>query len=238
MMRSLTVLTFACAVVIFLELRFELPPPAEASSITTPAFIQTLVPPIAANFTQQNFNAGSGVATTQFNNSAPVASVTVLQHDPSNTQNIAALSKNKLAATFTVTVALSLVSGSPNGIAGLWLSDGGSPPNNIIVGYQNGTAGLRIPLFSNFTTFSSDIISAISPYDSGGPLAWIQVQETASARVYRLSSDGINFAQLFTESNTAHFTTAQYGFAVEPRGSTSTQPDAAVTLWSFKETNP
>jgi hypothetical protein len=201
-------------------------------------FIQTLTAPVAANFTALNFNTGSGVATTQTNNSSPVTSITLLQHDPNNTQNIAALAKNTIAATFTLTEAFSIASGSPNGIAGLWLSDGGSPPNNIIFGYQTGTCGMRIPLFSNYSSFSADVINCLNPFGPQLALIWLQVQETASARVYRVSSDGINFAQLFTESNTAHFTTSQYGFASEPRASSATQMETEMTLYSFKETNP
>jgi hypothetical protein len=123
-------------------------------------------------------------------------------------------------------------------VAGIWLSDGGSPPNNIWFGFESNTnSGLFGFLFSNFNTFSSNIVAGVANVMSV-PLVWVRIQETASARIYSASSDGITFSQYFTEGNTAHFTTSRYGFAVTNISASTTQPDTMATMYSFKETNP
>jgi hypothetical protein len=202
-------------------------------------FIQTLVAPVAGNFTAQNFNTGTGVVTTQVNNSTPVTSITLLQHDPSNTGNIVALDKAKVAATFTITEAFAMTASGNKAFAGLWLSDGGSPPNNICMFVQNNqSSGVTATVFSSFTAFVGNVFSGganLMPV----PLVWFRVQETASARIYSVSSDGITFAQIFSEGNTAHFTTSRYGFmnaSNNPAGVVN--PDGMVTMYSFKETTP
>jgi hypothetical protein len=210
-----------------------------ASVPPSSGFIQNLTAPVAANFTQQNFNVGSGVVTTQANNTSPVTSISLKQHDPSNTQNMVALDKAKLAATFTITAGLSMCpSGFSNqSLVGLWLSDGGAGPNNLFLCRQS-NVGLRIPVFTSFTAFSGDVIQAFNTDISGSPLMWFRIQETASARIYSLSTDGVLFVQVFTESNTAHFTTARYGFAVSNRSAGANAPDAMATLYSFSESTP
>jgi hypothetical protein len=199
-------------------------------------FIQSLTAPTSGSFTPLNFNVGA--TTTQVNNSSPVTSITLLQHDPGGTDNIAAIAKNIIASTYTVTIAMTATptGSATQALAGLWLSDGGSPPNNLFFCYQNGV-GIRIPVFSNFTTFASDVIASL-PNPMANPLLWLRIQETASARTYFTSSDGITFAQMWTESNTAHFTTAQYGIGLENRAGTSAEPDVMMTMYSFTETNP
>jgi len=200
------------------------------------SFIQPLTAPIAANFTQFNYNTGSGVTTTQTNNSSPVTSISIIQQDPGNTQNMVALGKAKLAATFTVTIGFATASLSGDGFAGLWLYDGTS--NIILAGYQNGGgAGRRISLFSNFSTYTGDLYGPEAYYFQPiSPIVYYRVQETASARNYSVSADGINYIQALTESNTAHFTTADYGFAIEPR--TGGIGTLQGVLYSFSETNP
>jgi hypothetical protein len=198
-------------------------------------FIQTLTAPVAASFTQLNYNVGSGVTTTQVNNTVPVTSITLKQSDPNVTENIAALAKNKVAATFTLTEAWAMGGTSNQSFCGLWLSDGGSPPKNIIMGQQIGP-GWRISLFSNFTSFSGDIMGTVTAMPW---LLWTRVQETVSNRIYSTSSDGITFSTAVTESNTANFTTAQYGMACEIRGGSGTSgTDIQMTLYSLTETNP
>ena len=198
-------------------------------------FIQPLTAPVSANFSQLNFNNGTGVVTTQVNNSTPVTSITLNQLDPNSTQETAAIVKNKIAATFTVTVGFSDLSSSNAGLVGLFLYDGSS--NNLFWGYQS-QASLRGPVFSDLAgTFSTDAVGQYSAAVAG-PLAWFRIQETASARNYLLSSDGINFFQVATESNTAHFTTAQYGWAVQSRSGGPAGTQMGITVYSFTETNP
>lgn len=203
------------------------------------SFIQPLTAPVAANFTPLNFSTGSGVVTTQSNNSSPVTSISLTQNDPSATDEIAALSKAKLAATFTVTVAFSGAVSGPStnnqSLAGVFVSDG----TNLIIFALQANAGYRIPLFSNINgSFSSDVLPAgsyVVPPFPQGPLVWLRIQETASARNYQISADGVLFFTVFTETNTAHFTTTNYGFALENRSNAGI---IGVCWYSFTETNP
>jgi hypothetical protein len=198
------------------------------------AFIQPLTPPNHSSFTQTNYSTGSGVTTTEVDNTSPVTSVTILQHDPNNTEEIAGLFKNKLASTFTVTVGFAFAGGSTNGLAGLAITDG----TNVIIFAVQASFGGRVVLFSSFSgSFTGDVVGAYSTPLLGG-LVFYRIQETASARIYSMSSDGITFAQIFSESNTAHLTTTQYGFAVEGRGTGTANPDTMITVYSFTETNP
>jgi hypothetical protein len=201
-------------------------------------FIQALTAPSSGSFTALNFNTGTSVVTTQANLSSPVTAITLKQHDPGSTENIAALAKSKIAATFTVTEGMSMASGGSNEcVSGIWLSDGGSPPNNITFGWQT-VIGMRGVYYTNFTSYSSDTVSPSAQTLMGTPLIWLRIQETASARLYSISSDGVTFSQVETESNTAHFTTSQYGFALAPRSMSSATPDCQITVYSFTETTP
>jgi hypothetical protein len=203
-------------------------------------FIQTLTAPVAANFTQTNFNTGSGVVTTQTNLSTPVTAIALLQHDPSATANMAVLAKSKLAATFTITLGFAVSTNlTTNALAGIWLADATAGPNILWWTTAQPGFGERISVFTSFTGFSSDDVGAQNQTTHYGPLVWMRVQETASARIFFTSADGQNFAQVFTESNTNHFTTTRYGWAVAVRGSASaTTPDAIMTVYSFTESNP
>jgi hypothetical protein len=202
-------------------------------------FIQTLNAPASGSFTARNFNVGTNVVTTQVNNSSPVTSITLLQHDPNGTNNMAALSKNVIAATFTVSIAISMgLCGTNNNCqTGLWLSDGGGGPNNLMFGFTNGF-GIAITVFSNFTTNSSVVQRFSTQFPGGIPLLWLRIQETASNRIYSTSSDGVTWAQFFSEGNTAHFTTAQYGFVVQNLTASAAAPDFVATWYSFSESNP
>jgi hypothetical protein len=205
------------------------------------SFIQTLTAPVSGNFTARNFNTGAGVVTTQTNNSTPVTSITLAQSDPSGTKNLVALSKNTINALFTVTIAVS-IAGNPltKSLSGLWLSDGGAGPNNLVFGVlsaDNGAIGwnyLVSEVYSNFVTFSFDAFVGFSG-PGFGPLVWLRVQETLTNRIYSVSSDGINFVSVLTEAVAAHFTTAQYGFATKTTGLGGNNE---ITMYSFAESTP
>lgn len=186
------------------------------AQITQPtSFIQPLTPPVAANFTQTNFNVGASVVTTQTNNTAPVPSITLTQHDPTATNNFAILDKAKLAATFTVTIGFTQASPmSNNAVCGLLVRDSSAGPN--IISWSTGQAGFgeRISVFASFTSFSADLAGNTGQAIHQGGLIWQRIQETGGARIYSTSSDGLftTPTQVFTESNVAHFTTTRYGF--------------------------
>ena len=202
-------------------------------------FIQALTPPLAANFTAVNFNTGTNVVTTQTNLSVPTTAIALLQHDPSNTGNMACLFRNKIAATFTVTLGFSAAGPfNINGIAGLVVADSAAGPNIIHWTATQPGFGQRISLYTSFTTFSADIVGNQNTDSLSGSLYWMRIQETNSARNYFISSDGQNFAQIFTELNTAHFTTTRYGWCVAARTSSASSPDQMMTVYSFAESNP
>lgn len=197
-------------------------------------FIQPLTAPNSASFSQVNFNTGSGVTTTQNNNSTPVTSITLTQNDPNGTFQIAGLTKAKINALFTVTVGCSTGTPIPSFIAGLWLTDGSA--HNIIMGIDSGGSnGYNVAHYSDFTgTFGNSIFATNSwPY---GPLLWFRVQETVSARNFYVSSDGINFQQVASIGNTTYFTTTQYGFAADNRAGGNGY--GSLTCYSFTETTP
>lgn len=207
------------------------------------AFIQSLTAPVSANFSQVNFNVGTGVTSTQVNGSSPVTYITIRQQDPNYTGNIAVLSKAKLASTFTVTEAITFAGDTEAGICvGIWLGDAGT--NNIMFGvYQsvNNDGAFMPRIFSGTTYLARNYSNVFAPGGTGGnfgPLLWLQVQETASARIYRMSSDGATFYQVYTESNTAHLTTTRYGFGLGYFNSGGQSYDAGITDYSFTETNP
>lgn len=201
-------------------------------------FIQTLTAPVSGNFTQKNFNVGAGVVSTQVNNSTPVTSITIKQHDTS-TNNMIALVKAKLASTFTITIGFSCAgASSSNYIAGLYLDDGGAGPNIIHWTPTQPGFGTRISVYSNFTNFSSDIVSNSGQMAVVGPLVWYRIQETNANRIYSVSSDNITYSQVFSEANNAHFTTSNYGFAVANRTGSSSAAECQMTVYSFVESNP
>jgi len=205
-------------------------------------FIQALTAPVAANFSQINFS-GTGVTTTQVNGTSPVTFITLHQQDPTHTGNLAALSKAKIAATFTVTVALTYNADPGAGaIEGLWLNDTGQ--NALFFGtFQNGSS-TYLPFIQATTQFNNAGSGSTNIYDSSqggwfaGPVMWLRIQETASARNYYTSSDGVTFYLIYTESNTAHLTTANYGIGIYYFAGSGTTYDGGISWYSFTETNP
>jgi hypothetical protein len=205
---------------------------AIANLFNSAGFIQPLTAPISGALSNVNFNTGSGVTTTRVNNSSPVTSITLCQADPSSTFEIAAVAKSPINAAFTITGAFTLHSNTGGSLVGLWLSDGSAI--NIFFGIQTGGGSLVATVLSNYSgSFSSNAFGTAN-CQPAGPLMWLRIQETVSARNYYISPDGINFFLVFTESNTAHFTTAEYGFGVDCRAAGLT----AVTCYNFTETTP
>jgi hypothetical protein len=218
----------------------------QAIAANAPAnFFQPLTPPVPGGFTNQNFNVGSGVTTTRTDNTAPVTSISLLQHDPNATKNIVAVDKAVIGAgSFHLTIALSIGPGAgTNAEVGLYLSDGGGGPAIIIFGLQNGTGApatgvmLAAFAFSNFTTFGSVVFQSGVPAGFG-PLLWLRIVEDATNRTYFTSSDGINFMQVFQEAVATHFVTARYGFGLGLQAASAVNCEQMATLYSFAESTP
>jgi hypothetical protein len=196
-------------------------------------FIQPLTPPVAGGLTPINFNVGSGVSTVQTNLSSPVTAISLVQNDPSNSQNIVALAKNKINALYTLTIGCTLQATAASILGGLWISDGGSPPQSIFMSYMS-NVGLRLPSFSDFTTFAGDVYTAVLDPMPLGPMVWFRVQETSTQRIYSVSADGSTWMVLIKEPVATRFATAQYGFACACRAGGS----MGVTCYSMVETTP
>jgi hypothetical protein len=198
-------------------------------------FLQPLTAPVAANLTAENFNTGSCV-TTQNNNTSPVTSITLTQSDPSATGEIAALVKSPINAEFTLTIGCSIagIQGSGGTVtAGLWLWDGGV---NSIAFILNSGNGFEASVYNNLQgAFVGNVFAEATAPLPTGPLVWFRVQETASNRLYSYSADGINFFQIASESNTAHFTTNKYGFMAECRSAGGL---ISICCYSMVETHP
>jgi hypothetical protein len=207
------------------------------SSSAATGFIQTLTAPVYSNFTPLNYNVGSGVVTSEVTNTSPVTSISLIQSDPNTTNNIAGFAKNIIASTFTVTEAFSATSYSAPSVAGMWVTDGNNPPNNVIFGIQ-GSFGLAGAWFTNYTTFNNFVITEVGAQTIWGPLVWVRIQQTVSSDIYSISADGINFTPLRVETLNTPFTIAQYGFAVESRGTTFALGNTQGVLYSFTETTP
>lgn len=208
------------------------------------SFIQALTAPVPGNFSNVNFS-GAGVTTTRLDSSTPVEFITLRQQDPTHTGNLAAISKAKVNALFTITAALTITGDSTGGmIAGLWLNDTGT--NNIFFGVylSSGNNGCQVPFISSQTNFNnagsgeSTVKDPFSTAQVQGPLLWLRIQETLTARNYYLSSDGVTFYLIFTESNTAHFTTANYGMGLYFFNGGGTTYDGGLTMYSFTESTP
>lgn len=196
-------------------------------------FIQPLTPPVSASFSQLNFNVGTSVVTIQTTGSD---FITIQQADPGHTGNTAAIQKAKLAATFTLTIGISMMSRTNVGcIQGLWLGDGST--SGLIFGTYN-QSDLIIRTMTSLTNSGGtggNLLAETFQQAGIGPLLWLQIQETVSARNYSISCDGVTFYQVYTESNTANFTTADYGIGLYMFNNGGS---GQVALYSFKETNP
>jgi hypothetical protein len=212
-----------------------------ASSGGGGSYIQPLTPPVAANFTQTNYNTGTDVVTTQTNFTSPVTGITLNQSDPAHTFESAALVKSKINALFTFTIGYSFFGTSAGDYFALVLDDGTAGPNILAFNYQLGL-GLRGYLFNNYANSSASEFMGgpyiLWPAPAGG-LMWQRVQETSTNRIYSISSDGQNFYQFFIESNTAHFTTAHYGWALANGSNFNGQAsNSTMTVYSVTETTP
>lgn len=197
-------------------------------------FIQPLTAPVPGDFSDLNFNVGTSVVTTRLDNSTPPF-ITIQQADPSGTGNTAAIQKAVVNADFTVTVGVTLMGRSSKGsIAGLWLGDGSTAGIWFGIYNQNSLVIAAITSLTNSWSGETTVLDEGFNQIGIGPLLWLRIQETASARNYYMSNDGETFQLIQTESNTAHMTTAKYGIFVENQNASIAQ----ISLYSFVETTP
>lgn len=71
------------------------------------------------------------------------------------------------------------------------------------IGYSSSAWNYRISKWTTTTSFSADYTSgAVPPMVVHGPVTWLQISNTGTNRIYRVSSNGINWTQLHTIDNT------------------------------------
>ncbi len=70
---------------------------------------------------------------------------------------------------------------------------------------------------------------------SGVP-EWLQISDDGTNRIYRISVDGLNWSQYYTEVRTANFTADEVGWFCNPLGGNSVNVDVYTTLFSWKQT--
>lgn len=195
--------------------------------------VYPLVRPVAANFTNFNFNALG--ATTTLNTAGDV--LTITQVNGTGSGNIAAISQAIIGSTYTVDMA---IAGCVNQVSdeqfGAFITDG---TKAITMGLQwfttSKAAFLTIAKYTNGTTFSASYQDGQTPI-LYSPLLFFRIQETASNRKYFISSDYRNWIPVRTsDSNTDFLTTTRYGVFVRQD---TVAGAAMVTLYSLKATTP
>ena len=210
---------------------------AQILSEAAGGFPQTLVPPVHADFTQENFSQGNNT-TTQVNNTSPVTSISILNAVGSGaTAQWAWLDKAKLNATFTVTLAFSAagdVGGSPH--VGLVLTDG-TKILAFALRTQGGNSYLEVQQWNTVDSFNSAPYSITTFSAIQGPLIWTRIVEDAVHRSYLMSSDGINWIMVYQEAVNTFLTTTNYGFGMIT-ASTVVGGGFMMTAYSFSESHP
>jgi hypothetical protein len=105
------------------------------------------------------------------------------------------------------------------------------------VSVQNAGIFLQVGRYSNPTTFNATPFA--TPIIGIGQLLWLRVAITGGTTlVYSISSDGVNFVAIFSESKTAFMAGGpdQWGYGTDPSsGTTGQSENAYVTLLSFKQ---
>lgn len=88
---------------------------------------------------------------------------------------------------------------------------------------------LRVSYWSNATTEVTSSAETTVP----GPFNWFQISDDGVNRIFRVSPDGQNWIQHFSEVRTATFTADEIGFYANAQNSSA--PDIGLTLHSWKQ---
>lgn len=191
-------------------------------------------PPACGSLTQVNFSPSP--ATTSC--TSATGYLTLMQTTGTNNGDVTAVTTNVIAATFTFTVGINTQIAQSGGYTewGIVVYDG---TKVIEFGVQIQAANAPTLVISQFNTVSSFNTSPITRSTSSlnySPVLWLQIQEDATHRTYRMSADGINFFQVYQEALNTFLTTTQYGMDVRntQNGNQITQAEAL----SWKGTNP
>ena len=147
--------------------------------------------------------------------------------------NVTGRDKAIINATFTYTIAMMAQYIFVNFAQwGIYVTDG---TKLIVFGYQafSGAVRLLASKFDSVTAFNADY-KDLTLQNLFGPLIWLQIQETVSNRVLRISVDGKNWMDFDSQTNTNFLTTTRYGFFLRNGISASSQ----ISIVSISETHP
>lgn len=90
--------------------------------------------------------------------------------------------------------------------------------------------------WNSATSFNSGYTTSPNPFFVTpfltGPCIWLQIEDNATTRFYRISADGINFTTLFSVGNTDFLTPDQAGFYAATNNTTHL---AGINVLSWKE---
>ena len=159
--------------------------------------------------------------------------------------NTAAQVKTPVAATFTATVGvIPNWSYGGSGGCGIIVSQNTTTTNPVIFlgTYQitGGALGASYAQAASWSVWSggtaTSIFNGAAATTINNGALYYRIKETASARVFYVSSDnGVTFLQVATESNTAHFTTGKVGIGLTTGNASA---PGNCTFIDYTETNP
>jgi len=208
-----------------------MPVPSKGLSLMVVVLVLAALPVRAqtpANLKLQTFDFEPDLRASIIRDPAPGVLLSLNQRDPRGTGRFTVLSKKRIASAFVVTAGFEVTSENAC-IGGLWLADKTSQPNAVFFGVQPSLDRRRLLMF-NGTPIPVDLMP---PSSFVGGMAWERVEESATARAYSISADGISWTQILTEPSNVR--TRRYGLAVQNRNGTPAAPDCELKIYSFKE---
>ncbi len=183
--------------------------------------------PVAAQFAFINQGGASLVDNTN--------SLCLLAPQNSGSHNARILKKAAPATPYTITVFIkaTILSSSSDDRHGLVFRDSVSGKFSAFqsCGTANGTE-LRVTYYSSPTTPISNGVA----FGFSGVPEWLQISDDGTNRIYRISVDGLNWSQYYTEVRTANLTADEVGWFCNPLGGNSVNVDVYTTLFSWKQT--
>lgn len=201
----------------------------------------TLTPPPTTGWSWQGQNVGGST------NAVDTTNNTLALSTNGTADGIASYVRSEIAATFTITAAITLASGfdadNPAGnlyySGGIVVTDGTKLITYGALCYKQ-YINLNCAKWTNNTSFSANVTGFTGTSTVGNqpssisPALFLKIQETASNRLYSISPDGIHWAQISSTTNTDFLTTTKYGVYIRGKGTVNVWTSAL----SFTESNP
>jgi hypothetical protein len=146
--------------------------------------------------------------------------------------NCRILEKTAPATPYTITAYIDAVfmAASSDDRFGLLFRESGTGKLSVFqyAGTSTG-AELRVTFYSSPTTPVSNGVSFAVPQI----FRWMQISDDGVNRIYRVSPDGQNWVQYFSETRTNNLTADQVGWFADPTAAGGVNIDSYVTLYSW-----